>query len=236
MQIINAIQAKNGVKTEQNKLGTVTQPLQFIPKKDKTQEWAAWNLDWIELQGLKQIRRNARRLMKNYKLAKGIIDKSDYIVEENNEYRDVVEILTKEDTSALELKFYPIIPNVINVLVAEFAKRSTKLTYRAIDEFSYNEMIEQKRVMVEETLLADAQIKLTAALMEQGLDPESEEAAQQLSPENLKSLPEIEQFFKKDYRSMVEEWATHQHKVDVERFGMDELEERGFRDMLITDR
>jgi hypothetical protein len=236
MQIINAIQAKNGVKTEQNKLGTVTQPLQFIPKKDKTQEWAAWNLDWIELQGLKQIRRNARRLMKNYKLAKGIIDKSDYIVEENNEYRDVVEILTKEDTSALELKFYPIIPNVINVLVAEFAKRSTKLTYRAIDEFSYNEMIEQKRVMVEETLLADAQIKLTAALIEQGLDPQSEEAAQQLSPENLKSLPEIEQFFKKDYRSMVEEWATHQHKVDVERFGMDELEERGFRDMLITDR
>jgi hypothetical protein len=236
MQIINAIQAKNGVKTEQNKLGTVTQPLQFISKKDKTQEWAAWNLDWIELQGLKQIRRNARRLMKNYKLAKGIIDKSDYIVEENNEYRDVVEILTKEDTSALELKFYPIIPNVINVLVAEFAKRSTKLTYRAIDEFSYNDMIEQKRAMVEETLLADAQIKLTAALMEQGLDPESEEAAQQLSPENLKSLPEIEQFFKKDYRSMVEEWATHQHKVDVERFGMDELEERGFRDMLITDR
>lgn len=236
MQIINAIQAKNGVKTEQNKLGTVTQPLQFISKKDKTQEWASWNLDWIELQGLKQIRRNARRLMKNYKLAKGIIDKSDYIVEENNEYRDVVEILTKEDTSALELKFYPIIPNVINVLVAEFAKRSTKLTYRAIDEFSYNEMIEQKRVMVEETLLADAQIKLTAALMEQGLDPQSEEAAQQLSPENLKSLPEIEQFFKKDYRSMVEEWATHQHKVDVERFGMDELEERGFRDMLITDR
>jgi hypothetical protein len=35
---------------------------------------------------------------------------------------------------------------------------------------------------------------------------------------------------------MVEEWATHQHKVDVERFKMDELEERGFRDMLITDR
>ena len=236
MQIINAIQAKNGVKTEQNKLGSITQPLQFIPKKDKTQDWAAWNLDWIEWQGLKQIRRNARRLMKNYKLAKGVIDKSDYIVEENNEYRDVVEILTKEDTSALELKFYPIIPNVINVLVAEFAKRSTKLTYRAIDEFSYNEMIEQKRVMVEETLLSNAQIKLTAALIEQGLDPNSEEAQQQLSPDNLKTLPEIEQFFKKDYRSMVEEWATHQHKVDVERFGMDELEERGFRDMLITDR
>jgi hypothetical protein len=236
MQIINAMQAKAGAKTSSNRIGSITQPLQFLPKSEKTQEWAAWNLDWIEWQGLKQIRRNSRRLMKNYKLAKGIIDKSDYIVEEDNDYRDIVEILTKEDQSALELKFYPIIPNVINVLVAEFAKRSTKLTYRAVDEFSYNEMMEQKRQMVEEVLMADAQIKITAALLEQGLDPNSEEAQQQLNPENLKSLPEIEQFFKKDYRSMVEQWASHQHKVDIERFKIDELEERGFRDMLITDR
>jgi hypothetical protein len=174
--------------------------------------------------------------MKNYKLAKGIIDKSDYIIEEDNDYRDIVEILTKEDASALELKFYPIIPNVINVLVAEFAKRSSKVTYRAMDELSYNEMLEQKRKMVEETLLSDAQMKIQAALIEQGMDPESEEFQQEMAPEKLKSLPEIEMFFRKDYKSMVEEWATHQHKVDVERFNMDELEERGFRDMLITDR
>jgi len=236
MQVYNALQLKKGAKVEQNRMGSVTQPLQFLPEKEKDEEWAAWNLDWLEWQGLKQIRRNARRLMKNYKLAKGIIDRTDYIVEENNEYRDVVEMLTKDDPSALELKFYPIIPNVINVLVAEFAKRSTKLTYRAIDEHSYNEMLEQKRLMVEETLLADAQMKVVTALIEQGLDPESAEAQEQLSPDKLKTLPEIEMFFKKDYRSMIEEWATHQHKVDVERFKMDELEERGFRDMLITDR
>jgi hypothetical protein len=236
MQIINALQAKKGVKTSHNRMGSITQPLQFLSKKDKDDEWAAWNLDWLEWQGLKQIRRNARRLMKNYKLAKGIIDKTDYIVEEDNDMREIVEVLTKEDYSALELKFYPIIPNVINVLVAEFAKRSTKLTYRAIDEFSYNDMMEQKRAMVEQTLMADASTKIIASMLEQGLDPNSEEAAQQLSPENLKSLPEIESFFKKDYRSMVEQWAEHQHKVDVERFRMDELEERGFRDMLITDR
>jgi hypothetical protein len=236
MQVYNALQLKKGAKTEQNRLGSITQPLQFLPKKDKTEEWAAWNLDWLEWQGLKQIRRNVRRLMKNYKLAKGIIDRSDYIVEEDNEYRDIVEILTKEDVSALELKFYPIIPNVINVLVAEFAKRSTRLSYRAVDDFSYNEMLEQKRAQVEQTLMADAATKMLAAMLEQGLDPESPEAQQQLAPENIKTLPQIEQFFKKDYRSMVEQWAEHQHRVDVERFRMDELEERAFRDMLITDR
>ena len=236
MQVYNALQLKKGAKVEQNRMGSVTQPLQFISSKDKDEEWAAWNLDWLEWNGLKQIRRNARRLMKNYKLAKGIIDKSDYIIEENNEYRDVVELLTKEDPTALELKFYPIIPNVINVLVAEFAKRTTKLTYRAVDEFSYNEMMEQKRKMVEETLMSNAQMKIVSAMLEAGMDPDSPEAQEQISPENLKTLPEIESFFKKDYRSMVEQWASHQHKVDVERFRMDELEERGFRDSLITDR
>ena len=236
MQVYNALQLKKGAKVEQNRMGSVTQPLQFLSKKDKDEEWAAWNLDWLEWNGLKQIRRNARRLMKNYKLAKGVIDRTDYIVEENNEYKDIVELLTAEDASALELKFYPIIPNVINVLVAEFAKRSTKLTYKTVDEYSYNEMMEQKRKMLEETLLSQAQVKISAALLEQGLDPKSEEAQQQLNPEQLKTLPEIENFFKKDYRSLVEQWASHQHKVDVERFKIEELEERAFRDMLITDR
>ena len=236
MQVYNALDLKKGAKAKHNRLGSITQPLQFISSIDKDDEWAAWNLDWLEWNGLKQIRRNARRLMKNYKLAKGIIDRTDYIVEEDNEMREIVEVLTKEDASALELKFYPIIPNVINVLVAEFAKRSTKLTYRAVDDFSYNEMMEQKRKMVEDTLMADAQTKIMAALMEQGLDPNSEEANKQLQPETLKSLPEIESFFQKDYRSMVEQWASHQHQVDVERFRMDELEERAFRDSLITDR
>jgi hypothetical protein len=236
MQVYNALQLKKGAKVEQQRLGSITQPLQFIPRKEKDVEWAAWNLDWLEWNGLKQLRKNARRLMKNYKLAKGMIDRSDYIVEENNEYRDIVDVLVKDEPSALELKFYPIIPNVINVLVAEFAKRTTKLTYRAVDENSYNEMLEQKRKMVEDTLLSQAQVKISAALLEQGLDPTSEEAQQELSVDKLKTLPEIEQFFKKDYRSMIEQWATHQHKVDVERFKMNELEERGFRDSLITDR
>ena len=237
MQVYNALQLKKGAKVERNRMGSITQPLQFLPEKKKNDEWAAWNLDWLEWEGLKQIRKNARRLMKNYKLAKGIIDRSDYIVEEDNEYIDIVDMLAnRNEDSALELKFYPIIPNVINVLTAEFAKRSTKLTYRAVDNVSYNELLEEKRKMVEETLMSDAEEEIISALVAQGLDPQSQEAQKQLDPENIKSLPEIEQFFRKDYRSMLEQWASHQHSVDVERFRMDELEERAFKDMLITDR
>lgn len=240
MQVYNAMDLKSGKRAEQNRMGTITQPVQFLPSKEKDAEWAAWNLDWLEWNGLKQIRRNSRRLMKNYKLAKGQIDKSDYIVETDNEMRDLVETLVQEDMSALELKFYPIVPNIINVLVSEFAKRNSKVTFRGVDEYSYNEQLEQKRVQIEQTLLADAEEKLLLKLLDAGVDPEDpavqEQMQEQLSPENLKSLPEIQSFFDKDYRSMCEQWASHQHKVDIDRFAMDELEERAFRDMLITDR
>ncbi len=236
MEIYNAMQVKAGAKVEYNKMGTLNQPIQFLPKDKKDKDWANWNLDWLEWQGLRLVRRNARRFLKNYKLAKGIIDKSDYIVEEDNEYADLIETLTKEDVSALELKFYPIVPNVINTLVAEFAKRNTRVTFRGVDDHSYNEMLESKKAELEKAIIADAQAQLMVTLQEMGLSDESEEYQQAMSPENIKSLPQIESFYSKSYKSMVEEWAEHQLQVDVERFKMDELEERGFRDMLITDR
>ena len=237
MRVLNAMQLKNGAKAEGGPtFSSLTQPIQFLPASEKNDDWSAWNLDWLELQGVEFLRINARRLLKNYKLAKGIIDKTDYIVEPDNDYKDMMDVLTKENDSALELKFYPIVPNVINVLSGEFSKRYNKVQFRAVDDKSYNEMLEQKRMEIEESLLADAESQLIQSMIEMGMDPASEEAQQKLSPEGLKSLPEIEDFFSKSYRSMVEEWASHQHNIDEERFRMQELEERAFRDMLISDR
>ena len=239
MRVFNALQLKKGAKVEASKYpatSSLTQPVQFLSAKKKDENWAAWNLDWLEVQGMNFLKGNARKLLKNYKLAKGIIDKTDYITEPDNDYKDLMEVLTKEDESALELRFYPIIPNVVNVLTGEFSKRFSKVQFRAVDDLSYNEMIEEKRSLIEENLLADAKSKMTHEMIKLGLDPASEEAQKKLDPESLKSLPEIEEFFQKDYRSLVEEWATHQMNVDEERFKMKELEERGFRDMLICDR
>lgn len=236
MQVYNAMQLKSGAKGEYNRMGTLNQPIQFLPRSKKDDDWSAWNLDWLEWEGLKHIRRNARRFMKNYKLAKGIIDRTDYIIEEDDEYADLIDTLTKDDVSALELKFYPIIPNVVNTLVAEFAKRNTRVSYTAVDEHSYNEMLELKRQKVEDVLLFEAEQKMAMKLAEMNQDPNTEEYQKAMAPESLKSLPEIQAYFDKSYRSMVEQWSEHQHRVDVERFKMDELEERGFRDMLITDR
>ena len=187
MRVLNAMQLKNGAKAESGPtFSSLTQPTQFLPFSKKTDDWAAWNLDWLELQGIEFLRLNARRLLKNYKLAKGIIDKTDYIVEPDNDYKDMMDVLTKENDSALELKFYPIVPNVINVLTGEFAKRYSKVQFRAVDDASYNEMLEQKRMQIEEALLSDAEANLVRRMVDMGMDPASEEAQQQMSPEAIK--------------------------------------------------
>ena len=236
MEVLNALDLKAGKKAQVNKMGTLIQPTQFIPFKEKTPEWMAWNADWLEFQGLKQLRRNARRLLKNYKLAKGIIDRTDYIVEENQENADMIAALTKDDVSALELRFFPIIPNVINTLVSEFAKRNTEVSFRAMDEYSYNDMLERKRDDVEQVLLAEAERTVMQKLMEEGISQDDPQFKEALDPEKLKTLPQIQQFYTKNYRDIGEQWAEHQYKVDSERFHLEELEEMGFRDMLITDR
>lgn len=240
MKVLNALQIKAGATSEIDRMGNPTQPVQFLLSKDKDEKWGAWNMDWFESQGLIQLRKNSRRFLKNYKLANGIIDKTDYIVEEDNEQAELIDILTKEDESAFELKFYPIVPNVINVMTGEFAKRNDKITYRAVDDISYNEMAEDKRNMIEQSLVYKGEQKMKALIDSMGIDQESEEGQQKvqemMSPENIKSLPEIEQFFKKSYRSMLEQWAQHQHVVDEERFSMRELETTAFRDMLTVDR
>jgi hypothetical protein len=239
MRLYNSLQIKAGAKIERNRMGVLTQPVQFLLAKNKDDDWKEWNLDWLEQRGLDQIKTKYTRLLKNYKLANGIIDRNDYISEEDNETADLIDILTQDDNSALELKFYPIIPNIINVLLGEFAKRNDKILYRAVDDLSYNDLMEEKRKMIEDVLLSRAAYKMQETINQLGLDLQTEEGTQQaqqmMSPENLKSLPEIEQFFKKDYRSVVEQWATHQHNIDEERFYMHELENIAFKDMLITD-
>jgi hypothetical protein len=243
MQIKNALQIRDeGGNASPRGFNSFTQPIQFLPEGEKDDDWSQHNLDWLEWQGIKHIRYNAPRLLKNYKLAKGTIDKSDYIPSEANDAGELVDILSSDSINsqnvndAMELKFYPIIPNVVSVLVSEFAKRNTKIDYRAVDEYSYNEILNHKMQEIESVLLEDAQSKLVAKMVEMGLDPESEEAQQELNPDALKKLPEIEEFYSKTYQTLAEQWAVKQHHVDTNRFNLEELEEIAFRDMLVTDR
>lgn len=238
MAVLNAMQLKSGAKVEPlygKNLGGIYQPYQMLPMKEKDQQWTAQVMDYIEWTGMRQLKRVSGKMLKNYKLANAQIEKSDYIIAESD-YSEVIEPLIKEDVSALELKFYPIIPTIVDVLTNEFSKRYSRITFEMRDEQSANEMLQEKYKEVEQVLMAKASIKQQLALEQMGMDPESEQAQQMMSEAAIKSLPEIQRFYAKDYRSLYAEWAEHQMAVDNDRFSMLELERQNFRNSLITDR
>ena len=163
-------------------------------------------MQYMERETMSQIKRKSPKLLRNLRLANGIIDKTDYIKCEENEYSNLFEIAEVDNIpEAYELQFFPIIPNIINLLRGEFSNRNSKIMIRATDDDSYNEMIEEKRSLVEQSLIQSEQNKLLNMLVSQGLDIEDEEYAQYLAPENIQTLPQIESFFNKTYRSLIEE-------------------------------
>lgn len=242
MQIVSSYQLQKGLTAEKysasSTLPTIAQPLQMLAYEQKDDNWRAWCMDWYEWQGIKQIRQKIRKKAKNYRLANGVIDKSDYIVtSEDDENKELIDILSRENdiTNISELNFFPIIPNVIDLLVGEFGKRNNKVFPFAVDELSQNEKLEKKKELIDRILTQQANEEIQQSLLNAGIEPNSEEWQQQTSPEAINSLPEVQKFISRNYRTAVEQWSAHQINSDRLRFKMDELEVIGFRDSLIVD-
>lgn len=236
--ILTSKEMVNGKTVNKPSGGAFLQPLQFIPREDKTDQWCMENLDFLEYQGLRQIFDKAPKMLKNYNFSKGIIDKSDYLPTTTPENADLLSALLepeKDDNQHLQLRFYPIIPKVIQTLRTEFSKRNSKMMFMTADEYSYNEILDQKYQEIGSVLTSDAEKKLSLKLIDAGMDPETPEFKQALSQENIRSLPEIQEYYTKGYRSMLEEWASHQMEDDNYRFHMDELEEKNFTNSITVD-
>lgn len=216
------------------------QPIQMLKKEDKTEAWAKRSVDWFEQLGIKQLKSKYERIVKNYKLARGIVDKTDYIKNTENEYNNVISSLLSEgeNTDALSLDNFPIITNVINVLMGEFAKAPQNISVEAVDAFTQNEKLNAKYEEVKTYATQKAKAKLLNALIQDGYQIKSQEEYAEIEKqinEQVKSLPEIQETYRKNYRTSVEQWAQHQLKIDESRFDMYELEQQAFYDYLVTD-
>lgn len=208
-----------------------TMPYQMLDVEEKDEDWRKWNMDWLEYIGLRQILNENRKMVKNYFLANGIIDKSDYLLTDENEFKDLVGIRTKDTESPFSLKFYPIIPNVVNVLVGEFAKRDNRIIVKSVDEFSQNEALQQKMDTVTQILVQQAQQQIELSGPQQGMSQQDI----QKQMETQQQLIETEMKYK-NYRSIAEQWGQHSVEYDDQRFKMYEKEAWAFRDSLVCDR
>lgn len=214
-------------------------PLQMVSAEEKDDDWKKWNMDWLERAGIRQLMRESRRLIKNYHLANGIIDKFDYVIGGDNQYSEQIAVIAQENQNSIPIRFYPIIPNVINVMISEHAKRDQRIIAKQTDEQYLNEMNEYKMQLVTQVLVQQAEQKKMQQLQQMGIDPSSNDpqVQQQVNQEmqGAAQLAQAEVQFK-NYRGIAEQWANHILNLDNDRFRMYLLDNLGFRDSLVTDR
>jgi hypothetical protein len=185
--------------------------------------------EWIARQ---QINKQRDVITKKFNLAAGIIDSSDYIPDES-EYEVELSMLGGEKLD-YELKFYPIIPNIVNTLVGERSKQYIKFSALAVNREAINQIIEEKNNTIREMLLQPIRLQYEQSLSQQGITPEQPDVYQQ-QMELFEKLPQVQKYYQKTYRLAVEQWANNQLELDEKRFKMKNVEKELLRNKIVTD-
>lgn len=188
---------------------------------------------YYERIGRQIINEKANRLDKNFKLAFGIIDPTDY-VKENVERQAEIEMLDGESLD-FDLHFYPIIPNIVNSMTNELGKHYINYSAIAVNSEASNQVIDQKNQMLRQMLIQPLQEQFDAQLSEQGITPESQPDVFQQKQELFRQMPQVQKYFKKEYRLEIEKWANHQLKIDDKRFGIPALEKESLFNRITND-
>ena len=222
------------------------QPPQALPSDKKDELWKRANLDWMEqlLKGFLPEKRS--RLIKNYNVAQGVIDVEDYIDTDINIYKNIFDgvetamedsLLAESDIIADDLKFYPIVPSIINVLTGELLKKFDHIKVKAVDEYSTNEALEYKRELMLQYLQQKAQSKIAQKLESQGISQDSPEFQEQMQQavEQAMSIPEIQKFMNRNYKNNYEEWANRILEQAEFKYKLKEIEIELFKHQLIAD-
>lgn len=225
-------------------------PWQMVSLEEKTKEWFMWNMDWFEAIGLTQVQKSKGKILRNRRLASGILDPNDYMAHEGD-FSHLSNIILPEGYDPLQ-QFYPIAPPVYKVLLGEFQKRDNHIQVECVDKYSINEKIHYKEETVRKALMEYEKGLKEEALRKLGIEYIPEEQLQQIPQDQAQqqmemnkqyenemnahlSLLEAEQKFK-NYKHRMESWGQHILDIDSERFYMDELESEAFGESIINAR
>ncbi len=184
--------------------------------------------------GRRQIYSSKDKIVKMYNLANGIIDKSDYI-KDNTEHRSEIEILDGQDLE-YDLEFYPIIPNIVNVLTAFPSKTTIEYSAMAVNLEAQNEILDQKNDLIKNLLISKAQEIFNSTLDAQGINPETQPDVYNQQIQIFQALPKIQKYYNTEYRLTIEEWANHRLESDRHKHNLADLERRSLFNKIVCDR
>lgn len=221
--------------TNQNTDGTIDYSFVLSEEEKKKDDYfhlkqLVYHYEWI---GRQQINRHRDNIVKKFNLAYGVIDTTDYI-KLDSEYEKELELLNGGELD-YDLKFYPVVPNIINSLVGELSKTYTNYSAIAVNPEAINRVVEEKNNMVRQLLLQPLQEQFQAELDQQGITPESQPDIYQQQQELFQQMPQVQKYMAKTFRLEAENWANHTIQMDHRRFKMSEVEKQAFFNKLVTD-
>ncbi len=202
-------------------------PLQMISKFEKNNNWIKWNMDWFERLGYDTLTTQYHKIGKDYNMAEGILDPTDYGMSQPTEDSYVTEMINENEQGNMPVMFFPIVPTIINLFVGEYIKRDSRIIIKAIDEYTQNKRQQEKKDILTKILIDKAKSDISSKY---GDSPEAQEQI-----DYKQQLIDVELKFKK-YSSIAEQWANHMVKWDDIRFHMKELQAQSFRDVLVADK
>ena len=227
-------------------------PWQMVELDDKTNDWKEWNADYFEWIGLSQVRRNSRKIIKNRRLASGILDMEDYLIPEQGTIPQLQNWTLPEEMENSLNKFHPLIPPFLKVLDGEFLKRNLKVYVSCVDRNTEDEKLEYKKNLVDQSVIKLMISQKQKALQQMGLSPIEGDDLKNIPPEQqqqaeqqnqqyyseidaVKDLAQAQQKYKK-YRHIFEQFGQHVLNKAYEKFNMSELEREAFMETLCNSK
>ena len=189
-----------------------------------------YHYEWISRQQINSNRDNIRKL---FNLSYGVIDTEDYIKDES-EYKAELDILKGESVD-YDLKFFPIIPVIVNAITSELSKKYINYSAIAVNREAQNQIIEQKNQELRNLIVEPLERMFIQRVQEQGITLEEQPDVFNQQYEMFKKMPEIQQYYAKEYRLEIEKWANHQIALDDRKFNMPFLEKQFFFNKVVTD-
>lgn len=215
-------------------------PFQMLEQDEKTPEWVHAVADHYESTGWRNVEKKAGRIQRNYDLRNGKLNQSDYIVNPTyNEYHEAMGYLMPNQESPLE-QFYPLIPNIVDVLRGEFLKRNESFTVVQVDDDAVSQSLEMKEHGFTEALQQLVVTQKQYELARMGLVPDANN--QELMAQYQQEIQSAVQQFEatearfKTFRTTGAKWANKVTKIQEQRYSLQELEIDGFESSLIADR
>lgn len=184
--------------------------------------------------GRQQLQYVQQDILKKFNLAYGIIDQSDYI-KGTTEYETEITMLGDESLE-FDLKFYPIIPNIVNTLTNFLGKVRIEYQAMAVNPEAQNEILEQKNEQLKSLLISKAKEIFDFQLEQQGITQETQPDIYQKQLEIFQALPKIQEYYSMDFRLEIEEWANHRLEIDKLKHNIKDLERDLMFNKLVCDR